>query len=198
MTLRLRELTPDEQSTLEKLAHSRTAPARTVERARILWQAHQGEAPPRIAVELRLKADTVRRRIRRFNAAGLAALEDQPRSGRPATYSPEQVAEVVAAALTDPQTLGLPFACWTLDRLVGYLTEHKGIAIQRSRLDDILLQEGLRWRHQETWFGERVDPAFVEKRGPSKRSIRPHRTGASSSAWTRWGRPARRAIPVTS
>jgi transposase len=179
MTLRLRELTPDEQAALEKLAHSRTAPARPVERARILWQAHRGEAPPLIAVELRLDADTVRRRLRRFNVDGLAALEDKPRRGRPATYSAEQVAEVVAAALTDPQTLGLPFACWTLDRLVGYLTAHKGIALKRRRLDEILLQEGLRWRHQETWFGERVDPTFVEKRGRSNCSIRPRRPAAS-------------------
>jgi transposase len=179
MTLRLRELTPDEQSTLNKLAHSRTAPARTVERARILWQACQGNAAPVIAACLGLDADTVRRRIRRCNAMGLAALEDQHRSGRPATYSPAQVAEVVAAALTDPQTLGLPFACWTLDRLVSYLSEHKDIAIKRSRLDEILLQEGLRWRHQETWFGERVDPAFAEKRGRSNCSIRPHRPVAS-------------------
>jgi len=28
----------------------------------------------------------------------------------------------------------------------------------------MLLAEGLRWRKQETWFGERVDPEFAEKR----------------------------------
>jgi hypothetical protein len=45
--------------------------------------------------------------------------------------------------------------------------------MQRSRIDEILLHEGLRWRKHETWFGERVDPAFTEKRGRSKRST-PH------------------------
>ena len=179
MTLRLRELTLEEQSTLDKLAHSRTAPARTVERARILWQASQGDAASTIAANLHLDGDTVRKRLHRFNTGGLAALEDKFRCGRPATYSPEQVAEVVAAALTDPPTLGLPFACWTLDRLATYLHEQKGIAVKRSRLDEILLQEGLRWRQQETWFGERIDPAFAQKRGRSKRCTRPHRTAAS-------------------
>src|SRR3712207_8363364 len=48
-------------------------------------------------------AETVRRRIRRFNAEGLAALEDRHRSGRPATYSADAVAEVIAAALTSPR-----------------------------------------------------------------------------------------------
>ncbi len=178
MTLHLRELTPEERSRLEKLAHSRTAPAQTVERARILWQASQGDAAPSIAAELRLDGDTVRRRINRFNAEGLGALEDYPRRGRPATYTPEQVAAVIAAALTKPETLGVPFACWTLDRLAVYLAEHKGIAMKRSRIDEILIREGLRWRRQETWFGERIDPEFAEKRGRSKRST-PHRPRAA-------------------
>ena len=100
MTLHLRELTPEERSHLEKLAYSRTAPAQTVERAQILWQSSQGDTAPSIAAELRLDGDTVRRRINRFNAEGLGALEDRRRSGRPATYSPEQVAAVIAAALS--------------------------------------------------------------------------------------------------
>ena len=72
-------------------------------------------------------------------------------------------AAVIAAALTDPRRVGLPFASWTLDRLAAYLLEHEGIAMRRSRIDEILLKEGLRWRRQETWFGERVDPEFAEK-----------------------------------
>ena len=69
--------------------------------------------------------------------------------------------------LTDPQALGLPFESWTLDRLAAYLSEQKGIAMKRSRIDEVLQTEGLRWRNQETWFGERVDPDFAEKRGRS-------------------------------
>jgi transposase len=76
--------------------------------------------------------------------------------------------------LTEPRRLGLPFAAWTLDRLVAYLQGQKGIAIRRSRIDEILLKEGPRWRRQETWFGARVDPEFAEKRGESKRSTPPH------------------------
>jgi hypothetical protein len=63
-----------------------------------------------------------------------------------------------------------------LDRLQAYFHEQKGIRMKRSRIDEILLAEGLRWRTQETWFGERVDPDFAEKRGRSRRSTpnRPH------------------------
>jgi transposase len=118
--------------------------------------------------------------FKRFESDGLSGLNDALRSGRPVTYTGDVVAEVIATALTDPQKLGLPFACWTLDRLERYLNEQRKIPIKRSRIDDILLSEGLRWRQQETWFGEKVDPDFAEKRGPSKRST-PHRQRAVSS-----------------
>ena len=102
-------------------------------------------------------------------------MEDQPRTGRPATYTAEAVGTVIVLALTAPQPLGLPFGAWTLDRLAAYLHEHQGIAIKRSRIGELLLAEGLRWRTQETWYGERVDPAFAENRGPSSPSTRPRR-----------------------
>lgn len=167
MALKLRIVTDDEQSAIERLAHSRTASARAVERARVIMQASTGARVPVIAQRLNLAAKTIRRWLKRFNARGLAGLNDQPRSGRPTTYTPEQVAEVVVAALTDPQQLGLPFGSWTLDRLAVYLKEQKEIAIKRSRIDELLVAEGLRWRSQETWFGERVDPEFAKKRGAS-------------------------------
>src|SRR3712207_8885404 len=72
----LRDLTAEERSAVETLARSRTAPAQRVERARIVWRASRGETPPAIATALGLDAETVRRRIRRFNAEGLSALED--------------------------------------------------------------------------------------------------------------------------
>src|ERR687897_15030 len=166
----LRNLTAEERTAVQKLAHSRAAPAHRVQRAQIIWRASRGESASAIAARVGLDGETVRKRIHRFNAEGLEALKDRHRSGRRPTYSPEQTATVIASALTKPQTLGLPFAAWTLDRLAAYLHEHKGIAMQRSRIDEILLHEGLRWRKRETWFGERVDPAFAEKRGRSKRS----------------------------
>jgi hypothetical protein len=51
------------------------------------------------------------------------------------------VAEIIAAALSDPQQLGQPFAYWTLDCLEGYLNEEKKIEIKRSRIDELLIAE---------------------------------------------------------
>ena len=169
----LRELTPEERQALEQLAASRTAQARLVERAQILLAIADGRRPSQVAKDLGVSRPTVYTWIHRFHERGLAGLGDRPRAGRPHTYTAEQRAEVIATALTDPKGLGLPFGCWTLDRLRDYLNEQKGIPIQRSRIGEILVDEGLKWRHQETWFGERVDPEFAEKRGSSTGSPRP-------------------------
>lgn len=173
MVLRLRDLTAEEHAAVRRLAESRTAPARAVERAKIVWLAHGGHSAPAIAGALSVCGPTVRLWLHRFNAAGLAGLQDRPRQGRPRTYSVERVGRVVALALSDPDALDLPFGCWTLDRLEQYLNEVEGLPIKRSRIAEVLRAEGLRWRTQETWFGERVDPAFAEKRGPSSASTRP-------------------------
>ncbi len=159
----LRELTVEERQALEQLAASRTAQARFVERAQILLAIADGRRPSQVAQDLGVSRPTVSTWIHRFNDRGLPGLQDQPRAGRPHTYTPEQHAEVLAAALSDPQKLGLPFGCWTLDRLQAYLNEQKGIPIKRSRIDEILIDEGLRRRKEETWFGERIDPDFAEK-----------------------------------
>ncbi len=171
MALKIRELTVEEDTEVERLARSRVASARQVERARIVRCAREGLGVPEVARRLGLGQDTVRTWIKRFNEWGLAGLADLPRSGCPPTYTPEQVAEVVAASLTDPKELGQPFGSWTIERLQVYLKQGKGLGMSRSRVGAILFAEGLRWRTQETWFGERVDPEFAAKRGRSSACV---------------------------
>jgi transposase len=172
--VQLRELTADEQTALEKLARSRTTEARLVERAQLILSLAGGERPSQVAARLHITRSKGYVWLKRFNALGLEGLHDQSRSGRPPTYPSDQVATVVATALSKPDDLGLPFGSWTLDRLEQYLNEEKGIAIKRSRIDELLVAEGLRWRAQESWFGERLDPEFVQKRGTLKHSTPPH------------------------
>ncbi|MEA2583499.1 MAG: hypothetical protein QOF33_1584 [Thermomicrobiales bacterium] len=76
--------------------------------------------------------------LARFNADGVDGLKDAPRAGRPPMYMAEEVGEVLAASLTDPAELGLPFGSWTLDRLTAHLHEAKRLTISRSRTGEIL------------------------------------------------------------
>lgn len=47
--------------------------------------------------------------------------------------------------------------------------------MKRSRIDELLLIEGVRWRTEETRLSERVDPDFATKREPSNSSPPAHR-----------------------
>lgn len=168
--VRVRPLTAEEVEAIRRRLRAAGTAQRLAERAHIVWLAHQGWAVPTIARWAAVTQPTVRTWLKRFNAAGLAGLRDAPRVGRPPTSTAAELSEVIALSLTDPRSLGLPFGAWTLDRLAAYLSEEKGIPIKRTRINEILLAEHLRWRQQETWFGERVDPRFAEKRGPSSAS----------------------------
>jgi transposase len=196
MTIRVRTLSAEERAELTRVARSRTLCAGRVKRAQLVLLAVEGRKAAEIAEELRPHARTARFWLKRFNAQGLAGLEESERPGRPPVYPADQIAAVIATALARPAGLGLPFASWTLDRLAAYLSEAKGIAMRRSRIGEVLQREGLRWRQEETWFGQRVDPDFARKRGRSSSSTPPRPPAALSSASTRWAPKPARAIPA--
>ena len=171
MTWHLRSLSDQEAHVIHKMRHAHTEEARLVQRASIIEQASQGVSAHQIALRMHISDTTVRRWIGRFNEQGLDGLLDQPRTGAPRQYGPEVRARVLATARTKPAELGLPFASWTMDRLHTYLAEACAIQMSKTRIFELLQEEGLRWYTQEGWFGERVDPDFEQKRGPSNGSV---------------------------
>jgi transposase len=195
MTIRMRALGEKEAEELAGMARSRTLGTGLVRRAQIVPHAAESLSAPGIAARLGLCDATVRYGLERFNERGLGGLAEDMRSGRPPVYSAEERNAVIAAALSRPADLGLPFASWTLDRLVACLGE-KGIGMKRSRAGEVPLGEGLKWRQEETWFGARVDPQFERKRGRSSASTLPRPRAPESSASTRWGRSRPGAIPA--
>jgi transposase len=177
--LRLRSLTAEETQAITKLTRAHTVAAQLVQRAQIIAAASHGQTIPQISAALGCDSTTVRKWVKRFAAHGLAGLNDAPRSGAPSRYTPQTKARVIELARTRPRDLGLPYSSWTFERLATYLHETLGVAMKKTRIFEILQDEGLRWRKQETWFGERLDPEFASKRGPSKRSAAPQTTPTS-------------------
>ncbi len=169
MVLRVRDVTEDERGKLERVVRATTAPVRLVARARIVLAALAGRSAPQVAAEGGVGAATARQWITRFNAAGLAGLEDAPRAGRPRTYAePEQSVVVAKARSVPPKPEGseVPPTChWTLDRLQEELNKD-GVPIKRSQIRRLLKAEHVKWQKPRTWL-ESDDPAFAEKRGPS-------------------------------
>lgn len=176
--LELRAVTTEEERALRKLAASRTAPARLVERAKIL--VTMLNEPEIGAMEAGRRAglsgQTGCAWVKRFNAGGLEVLEDEPRGGRPPTHPPEVRSALVSLATQKPRSLGLPFELWTLERLQREFKAREGVHLSDSTIWTWLRDEGLHWKRQQTWFhdAEKHDPEFVEKRGPSCGPTRRH------------------------
>jgi transposase len=170
--IKLRTLTAEEVTEIRRLASSRTAPIRLVQRARIIaYMLADGKL---YASEAGLKAGytsvvTGPLWVRRFNENGLAGLEDQPRPGRQPTYGQEVHSQLISLATQKPNTLGYPFTLWTLERLQSAFQERHGLHLSDSTIWEWLAAEGLEWKRQESWFheAEKHDPEFVEKRGAS-------------------------------
>jgi transposase len=82
-------LTPDERQALESLARKYTSPYCDVIRARIILLAAEGLSNEVIAARLDTPRQIVSKWRKRFCLARLPGLEDEPRGGRKARFSPQ-------------------------------------------------------------------------------------------------------------
>ena len=82
------ELSEDERSMLEALARRYTSPYRDVLRARIILYAAQGLSNDVIAARLDTPRQIVSKWRKRFFEQRLPGLDEQPRGGAPARFSP--------------------------------------------------------------------------------------------------------------
>jgi transposase len=185
----LRRLSREEVDAVRRLAASRTEPAAVVQRSRVIRALLEEPALSAGAAARRagfIREDSGPVWVRRFNAGGVTALRDAPRSGRPPTHTPEVRSQLVALAVQKPRSLGHEFALWTLERLQRAFEAAHHVHLSDSTIWEWLRDEGLVWKRQQTWFHEphRHDPQFAEKRGPSSRRTSRRPSGAGSSAST--------------
>ena len=83
-------LTSAEQEKLETRARKYTSPYRDVIRAKIVLLAAQGLSNDVIAMRLDTPRQIVSKWRKRFALPRLTGLEEQPRGGRPALFSPQR------------------------------------------------------------------------------------------------------------
>jgi transposase len=169
MALYVRGVTEVERTQLEQIVRAETAPVRLVERARIILRSVAGLSVPVIAAQIAVSEKAARHWIKRFNAAGLAGLDDAPRAGRPPIDTGDEQSRVIANARSrppQPEGMAVPPTChWTLDRLTEELNK-EGVPIKRSQIRRSLRAEHIKWQRPRTWL-ESDDPQVAEKRGPS-------------------------------
>ena len=99
--------TPEQHEMLTSLARGQKVQARLKERARIVLRGIDGVGIKDTAKEMGLDKDTVSQWRCRFLTAGVAGLQDRPRSGAPRKHGPELRERILARLeLTPPQGFG--------------------------------------------------------------------------------------------
>jgi transposase len=156
-------LTAAERTTLKKRARGAKTAFRDRLRAQIVLAAACGRDNARIAADLQVTADTVRKWRGRFAARGLDGLADLPRRGRPRRISELTRAAVVALACQLPAATGVPLSRWTGPELLAELTRAgTDEELSASSVLRILAEHPVKpWQYQ-SWISPR-DPDFAAK-----------------------------------
>lgn len=128
-------VTEQQRRVLKQVVRASTSPQGLATRARVVLAAAEGASNRRIAMELGVTRTLVQTWRGRWAAAGDAllaaeleggagderalqavvrgALADEPRSGAPPTFTPEQLCRIIALACTPPSDVGRPISHWT-------------------------------------------------------------------------------------
>jgi transposase len=155
--------TAAERTTLKKRARGAKTAYRDRLRALIVLAAARGRDNTRIAADLRITADTVRKWRGRFAVRGLAGLTDLPRSGRPRRISELTRAAVVALACQLPAATGVPLSRWTGPELLAEVTRAgMDCELSVSSVLRILAEHPVKPWQYRSWISVR-DPDFAAK-----------------------------------
>lgn len=139
-----------QRGVLARIIRRDRSPQRQARRARIIVAAADGANNEQVARVLAVTDETARRWRGRWSFAAealLAAeaegddralemvvvgvLADEPRSGAPAVFTPEQMCQIMAVACTSPEEAGRPIDHWTPRELADEAME-RGIVARIS------------------------------------------------------------------
>jgi transposase len=157
---------PDsDRAELEQRARAKGAPARLVERARIVLLAADGLTGAQIAERAGCTEPTVIKWRRQYAERGLAGLEDAPRPGGPKTVLTEEVVcQILAATVTPPpeslRAQGVTH--WSSRRLADWLHQAKEISVSHDSIT-VLWRRFCLQPHRTEGFKFSTDPQLEAK-----------------------------------
>ena len=153
-------VSPEDRAELERIARSRRAERRMVERAEVVLAAAEGFSAREIAERVGCSVKLAGRWRARYERDGMEGLGDAPRSGRPLTHGPDQRALLIAKACTrPPQTeSGQRRERWT-HRQLG-----EAVGISESQAHVILSRAEIKPHRTEYWVMTDFDQPYFEER----------------------------------
>ncbi len=119
------KLSTQEIEQLKSISNSRTESLARVERSKIILLYYEDETVSSIARQLNTNRPKVERVLNKAIELGaIPALDDMPRSGKPAAISDDAKAWVVSMACQKPKNLGYASEVWTMNSLAQHIRNH--------------------------------------------------------------------------
>src|ERR1051326_3781125 len=148
-------LTQTQREELTNLSHQ--AIGRVALRAHLVLLSDRGFTVQEIAVIHACGQDVVRTWLHRYERAGIAGLEDEPRSGRP-PKDPLAGPIVDAQASQSPPCSGHVQACWSVALLTAFLAQRFRLVLSYASVRRLLHQMGWRWARPRLAPARKPDP----------------------------------------
>jgi transposase/transposase-like protein len=145
-------LTAAEQEALQERVRAHRVEHRDRQRARVVLLAAEGRSNEQIALEVGLHVNSVRKWRDRYARGGPAALEDEPRPGRPSELDARKVNVVLSEVVQPPPNR----TRWS----VRSMARHAGVG--KSTVQKLWAQNELK-PHVTRTFKLSSDPAFEAK-----------------------------------
>lgn len=165
---------------LKRLSRKRKSPQWLVERCRIILLAGRRQGTTEIARQLGINRKTAYRWCQRWQRGmeglhnGLDSassqslelriirlLQDAPRSGTPAQFSPEQMTRIIAVACEDPQKCGRPISHWSAGEIADEVVKRAIVAqISERTVNRLLAEMDLKPHRSRYWLN--ATPACPE------------------------------------
>ena len=163
-------LMPDQTTTLKELAASRTAPAREVDRAKVLLGYAAGTSITDLQRQLGFSRPMIYRCIDKALAAGVqSGLKDKYHRPHEPEITDEAKAWVVSIACTKPKDHGLAAELWTISALARFVCAG-AVGAGFNRLANAgkstvwrILDENKIKPHKIRYYLEKRDPEFDRK-----------------------------------
>ena len=133
--------------------------------------ADEGGSYDEIAGKLSAGRSTVTRWVKRWNETAefdgkhvIARLQDQPRSGRKETFTPEQKVKLIALSCEEPEKYGRPIDSWTDIELADEAIK-QGIfkSISPRHVGRVLKKNDIRPHRVQMWLNSKPDERKEEK-----------------------------------
>ncbi len=143
-------VSPPQHAVLDRVLRQQSCPHALVRRVQIVLAAAAGQRNEALAQHLRCSSTTVRLWGARWAAAArqlaaaegddqalrttiAAVLADAPRPGAPATFTAEQIVQIIALACTPPAHSGRPIDAWTPRELADEAQKRQIVASISAR-----------------------------------------------------------------